>query len=185
MKQCENGTDFESCKNMIYKLVDRKYHQMKFQRPDIQFDDLMSEGYLIYSWCLKNYKGNKGTKFSTFLYQNLLGRLKDFYNCTLKPITHYEDMNFDDDDDSRYENRLEYDYQSDNSELMEVAKDKLSYEGYKVFEYIVSCKWHNAGNRTNPSEAVIAHNVGLPRIVVSSVMGEIKEFWNKIGYAVA
>ena len=107
----ENSTDFESCKMMIYKLVDRKYHSMKFKRPDVQFEDLLSEGYLIYSMCLANYKGNKSTKFTTYLYQNLLGRLKDYYNCTLKPITHYEDMNIGDgDDEDRYENSLVSNY---------------------------------------------------------------------------
>ena len=185
-KMTENKSDFESCKKMIYKLVDRKYHKMKFKRPDVQFDDLMSEGFLIYSMCLANYKGDKSAKFTTYLYTNLVGRLDDYYHCTMKKIVHYEDFNLNDsDDEERFENQLVSNYDLNNSDLLVCAKENLSYEAYKVFEFIVSCKWQNAGNRSNPSDAVIAKAIGLPRIVVSSVMGEIKQFWNKTGYAVA
>ena len=104
MESTENKTDFESCKNMIYKLALTAYRTHS-SRKDVQFDDVHSEAMLIYAMCLKNYDASKGMKFTTYLYTNLKGRLNDFYRCTMKPIEHYEDMN---DYDSRRHVEIRY-----------------------------------------------------------------------------
>ena len=188
-KLIENPTDFESCKNMIYKLALNKWKQECIKRPDVVFDDVYGEACLIYAKCLKEYKGSKGSKFTTYLYQNLLGRLSDYYKCTLKPISHYEDMNEKgngEDKEVTFESRLEsYDYDINNDELFIAARDELSYEGLQVFKFIVSREWENAHAKTQPSTAAICRKFGYTPEIVDSIMGEIKQFWNKIGYAVA
>ena len=133
------GGDYESCKNMIYKLAKERFNLNKKNRPDVEFDDVLGEAYCIYSYCLVNYKGNKGMKFTTYLYQNLLSRLRDYYLRTLKPISHYEDINLVGKDGSvkRYEENIASpNYEIDNEVLFKTAKEELSYEGFIVFKYI-------------------------------------------------
>ena len=192
-KPNENPTDFESCKNMIYKLAKNKYLQMKNKRPDVQFEDLYSEGQLIYCVCLKSYTGSKGTKFTTYLYQNLKGRLADFYKCTFKEIHHYEDAVSDKskfskkfDEITSYEDRIiSKDYEIDNNNLFITAKEELSYEGFQVFKYIISRDWENSHAKLKPSVKSICQKFGYTPEIVDSIMGEIRDFWNKTGYAVA
>ncbi|MBR6401854.1 MAG: sigma-70 family RNA polymerase sigma factor [Eubacterium sp.] len=186
----ETLPDFESCKNMIYKLALNQWKIMKSLRPDIQFDDVYAEGQLIYATCLKTYTGSKGCKFTTYLYQNLKGRLVDFYKCTLKEISHYEDLRLDGqmsgDKEVSYEASIEStNYDIDDNELLSTAKEELSYEGFQVFKYIISREWENAHAKVKPATLSICKKFGYAPEIVDSIMGEIKVFWNRIGYAVA
>ncbi len=189
-KPNENPTDFESCKNMIYKLALSTWNKNKGKRPDVQFDDVYSEGQLIYAQCLQSFSGSKGTKFTTYLYQNLLGRLNDYYKCTMKKIRHYEDyassQRHSGTDENTYECTIEScDYNLDNNELLITAKEELSYEGFQVFKYIISRDWENSHAKLKPSVKSICQKFGYTPEIVDSIMGEIKSFWNRIGYAVA
>ena len=188
MKQ--NLPDFESCKNMIYKLALSTWKKKRFERPDVQFDDVYAEGQLIYAQCLQSYSGSKSCKFTTYLYQNLLGRLEDYYRCTMKKIRHYEDYasnnKHDGVDDNSYECTIEScDYNLDDNELLVTAKEELSYEGYQVLKYIISLEWQNAHAKVKPNTVSISRKFGYTPEIVDSIMGEIKLFWNRIGYAVA
>lgn len=189
----ETLPDFESCKNMIYKLALNQWKLMKNERPDVQFDDVYSEGQLIYAMCLKSYTGSKGTKFTTYLYQNLKGRLADFYKCTLKKIEFYEDGignkdNFSKkfDEVTSYEDRIKSkNYNIDDNDLLITAKEELSYEGFQVFKYIISREWENSHAKVKPATKSICQKFGYTVEIVDSIMGEIRDFWNKTGYAVA
>lgn len=185
----KESTDFESYRNMIYKLALSKYRSIKKSRPDIQFEDLHSEAMLIYTMCLRSYKGSKNTKFSTYLYTNLLGRLKDYCNHTLKPITHYEDFNRylnAPDEYKRYEDYIVSYYDNvNNKELFESAKEKLSYEGYQVFKFILSMEWVSKKVKTKPSVKSIMEKFGYEQMIVESILGEIRDFWNNEVCAVA
>ena len=184
------GGDYESCKNMIWKLALNCYNKNKKRRPDVQFDDILSEAMIIYTECLEKFNGSKGMKFSTYLYQNLLGRLADYYKFGIREIIHYEDMNLKDSDtdDKRYEDGItscNYDISNSSKELMDLAKEELSYEGFQVFKYIVSREWENARQRCYPRESYIRKRFGYSAEIVQSIMSEISHFWNNVGYAVA
>lgn len=183
----ENKTDFESCKLMIYKLVNERYNMMKYSRPDVQFDDLMSEGMVIYCWCLENYKGKKGMKFTTYLYMNLRERLLDYYNCTMKELNHYEDYNFVDKDGSvsRFEDNIKSPEFDEGTELLSAAKEELSYEGFSILKYIISREWECRGHTSKPSKTQISKKFGFLSEVIDSAMSEITSFWNRTGYLVA
>ena len=186
----KNLPDFESCKNMIYKLALSTWKKKRYERPDVQFDDVYAEGQLIYAQCLQSYTGSKGTKFTTYLFQNLLGRLEDYYRCTMKEIRHYEDYsrnsNHSGTEDNSYESTIEScDYNLDNNDLLITAKEELSYEGYQVLKYIISLEWQNAHAKIRPNTVSISCKFGYTPEIVDSIMGEIKSFWNRIGYAVA
>lgn len=184
----ENKTDFESCKNMIYKMALNAYNKNRYNRPDVQFDDVHSEAMLIYAMCLKNYDSSKGMKFTTHLYTNLQGRLADYYRCTLKPITHYEDYNRYDNTqhlEKRYEDYI-IDEREDNGDyFLEIAEKKLSYEGFQVLKYILSEDWISKKNKNKPSIKSIMKKFGYTSIIVESIMGELREFWKETGCSIA
>lgn len=180
MESTENKTDFESCKNMIYKLALIAYRTHS-SRKDIQFDDVHSEAMLIYAMCLKNYDSSKGMKFTTYLYTNLKGRLNDFYRCTMKPIEHYEDMN---DYDSRRHMEIRYEdtiieNERKNDAFLVEAKKELSYEGFQVLKYILSEEWISNKVRSKPTIKCIMTKFGYSSLIVESILGEIRDFWKK------
>ena len=184
------GGDYESCKNMIWKLSLTKFNANKSSRPDVELDDVLSEAFCIYSQCLQSFKGNKGMKFSTYLYQNLAARLNDYYCFGQKEIKHYEDLNFVGKDGAvkRYEDTIvssNYELDKSTKELFEVAKEELTYEGFIVFQYIVKREWETERKRTFPTEAVLAKHFGYSLDIMRSIMGELRQFWNKTGWLVA
>jgi hypothetical protein len=170
-------TEFENCKNLIYKLALKEFDRNCVKRPDVEFDDLLSEGYLIYSWCLKNYDSTKNTKFTTYLYIQLRGKLHDFYNFAFRKLDLYDDSTTKD-GDSYVENITAKDYNINDDDLLDRAKEELSYEAKQVFDYIYSFEW-KVNNNTKPSKAQISRHFHYPLYVVDSIMAELKMFWNK------
>lgn len=177
--------EFEMCKNLIYKEVLKRWTLMKKFRNDVSFDDLLSEGYYIYAWCLKNFESGKNAKFTTYLYIQLRGRLKDYYGFEHKPMELYEDQFHKDDGfyDNSFEDTIvskDYNIDCENEELMEAAENSLSYEGKKVLGFILSREWESKMRRNKPTNAQISRKFGYPPEVVESVMGELKMFWEKL-----
>ena len=182
------GGDYESCKNMIYKLARERYNKIAKARPDLEFDDLLGEAMCIYSQCLTTFKEGKGMKFSTYLYMNLFQRLIDFVNLGLKQITSYEDFNLVGKDGAvkTYEESIvSPDYELSNEELYKAAKEKLSYEGFIVFKYIVRREWEVGKRRMFPTNSSLAKHFGYSIDIINSIMCEIRQFWNKTGWLVA
>lgn len=176
---------FDNCKNIIKKLVGERYQRMRISRPDVDFEDLLSEGYAIYAWCLQNFNDSKNMKFTSYLYMNLKGRLADYYKCTVKPINLYEDYRYTQKevvDDTFEENIVSkpYDLSSEVSSIYSEAEENLSYEANLVLKYILSRDWESATRRTAPSLAQIRKRFGFTQEVVDSVMGEIKSYWKKV-----
>ena len=174
--------EFLECKNMIFNEVLKRFNAMKKCRKDVSFDDLLSEGYYIYSWCLKNFDNSKNAKFTTYLYIQLKGKLKDYYFYERRQMELYEDQFHKDDGfyDNSFEDTIvskDYNIDCENEELMEAAENSLSYEGKKVLGFILSREWETKMRRNKPTEEQIARKFGYPRPVVDSIMGEIRHFW--------
>lgn len=176
------NSSFDDCKNMIYKLAMDRWFKMKKNRPEVEFDDVLGEAYLIYAWCLQNYDCTKDTKFSTYLYMQLRGRLCDYYNFTFAYMDLYENHNAnkDDVDSNAYEDSIvsgDYEIDKETEELYETAKEQLSFEANEVLRYILSREWENKQRHCSPSIGQISKKFGYPNQVVSSILGEIKVFW--------
>ena len=186
------GGDYESCKNMIYKLALERFNINKKNRTDVEFDDVLSEAYCIYAQCLTTFEGDKGMKFTTYLYQNLVARLRDYYEHSHKKLLHYEDFNFSNNhsgnDTFRFEDNLvspDYNIDLMNNELLELAEKELSYEAIVTLKYILSRKWETKTKRTFPKNSVLANRLGYTPEIMDSIMNELKSFWNNKGVFVA
>lgn len=174
----------KECKNMIYKLVNNQWDKLqKCKRADIEFEDLEGEAWWIYSWCLQNYKEGKGTKFTTYLYQQLKGRLHDYCKVTMKPITRYPII--DEENEDKFEEMIVSHEVPDCKELYDEADEYLSYEAKTVLKYIVSREWENENHKKMPCKSQIKEFTGFSNGLVSDIMSELKTFWNEHGYMVA
>ncbi len=182
------GGDYESVKNMIYKLALERYNTIRRKRPDLEFDDLLGEAMCIYSQCLTTFKNSKGMKFTTYLYMNLYQRLIDYTMFTMREIKSYEDFNFVGKDGSvkSYEESIvSPEYEISNEELFKAAKEELSYEGFIVFKYIVNREWEVGRRRMFPTNSSLAKHFGYSEDIINSIMCELRQFWNKTGWLVA
>lgn len=176
------NSSFENCKNMIYKLAMDRWFKMKNLRPEVEFDDVLAEANLIYAWCLRNYDYGKNTKFTTYLYMQLRGRLCDYYNFTFAYMDLYENHNanrYDSDEDAYEDSIVSKDYEIDDEieDLYDDAEEELSYEANEVLRYILSREWENKQRHNGPSMGQISKKFGYPNQVVSSILGEIRDFW--------
>jgi len=182
------GGDYESVKNMIYKLTLERYNKIRRKRPDLEFDDLLGEAMCIYSQCLTTFKNSKGMKFTTYLYMNLYQRLIDYTMFTMREIKSYEDFNFVGKDGSvkSYEESIvSPEYEISNEDLFKAAKEELSYEGFIVFKYIVNREWEVGRRRMFPTNSSLAKHFGYNEDIINSIMCELRQFWNKTGWLVA
>ena len=174
-----NDERFISCKNMIYKLALQRWNAMKSKRKDVEFEDVLSEAYWIYSWCLKNWKEGAGSKFTTYLYTQLRGRLADYYKIQAKLMNLYEDITIGDEEESKSVIETvskEYDLSAELTEFLDDAKEVLSYEALTVLKYLLSWEWKSQSKHKVPSNGILCKHFGYPPDVMGSVMGEIKKF---------
>lgn len=66
LPECKSKYDDHS--KMIHKMA------WRYSNDQVEVDELMSEGYIIYRWCMTNWDTSKGAKFSSYLYNNLQAR---------------------------------------------------------------------------------------------------------------
>lgn len=190
MKEIEGG-DYESVKNMLWKMAIERYQIVRKTRSDLEFDDLLGEAMEIYSQCLTTFNdcGKKSLKFSTYLYQNLRARLRDYCNHSLKKIEHYEDIRIESKNNKlKFEDTLsspKFNIDEQTEELIQLAKEELSYEAFHVFKYIISREWENARCKKQPSIPALCRKFGYQDIIMESIMHEIGSFWNNKGWMVA
>lgn len=178
----ELADNFKGCKAMIYKLALSRWGKMRHNRPDVEFDDVLAEAYMIYAWCLKHYAEDKNTKFSTYLYLQLRGRLADYYNVTYKVMDLYENIAENNEDGDAYEDSIvskEYDLSDETEEIMENAHKELSYEAFTVMKYILGRTWENEKRHRCPSMGQMTKHIGFSKETIDGAMGEIKSFWQK------
>jgi hypothetical protein len=175
------GLSYEGCKNMIYKLALDRWARMRCMRPEVDFEDVLGEANMIYAWCLQHYSTDKNTKFTTYLYMQLRGRLRDYYNFTFSYMDLYENMvSPENSGDDTYEDKIiskEYNIDRQVDEFCEDARLDLSYEGNQVLRYILSREWENSRRHNAPSAGQISKKFGYPRPVVESILNEIKGYW--------
>jgi len=138
--------------------------------------DLESQGFLIYCMCLKKYKKSKAS-FSTFLYQNLSGRL--LYYCKQK-----NEMEGLDNFDEPFETFIDL-WQARESHpvegFLQYAYDYISIDAYKILKWLVYDQLADFQSKTNPSLNVMSQRLSMPLEKLKAIWQEIGDFWNSRG----
>lgn len=152
------------------------------KRYGAEYDDVEAQGFLIYCTLMESYDMSKAS-FSTYLYIQLWGRLKD-YAGKMKSVADREGgvlMVQDDDEwveDSFLTSVESRDYDLNNDELFRRAKNDLDNDSFKVFEYVASFEWRKAG-RAMPTVTSVMRKFNVSRERAGVLWGRCRDFWLK------
>ena len=168
---------FEKYVNMIRK----KAHGVS-QKYKVPYDEMESQGFLIYCECLKRYDVSKAN-FGTFLYIQL-NRLADFAKTYRRQQgvliqDYYASAN----ETSDYESKIPaQEINPTFQQLLEEAKSNLSHGAYNLLLWIVSREWERKNKRT-PTVSMAVKYFNSKKEIIESLWKEIGVFWNGAGIA--
>jgi len=160
----------------------RKSAHFYAKKWNIDYEEVESQGFLIYCQCLEDYDVSQ-SKFSTHLSWELK-RLNDFCKTYLRQqgnlIEDYfktgePDVSPIDILPARYENIT-------LSEMLQYSVGYLSYEAYKLLAWILGRTWEQKG-RLKPSISLVMNTFHYSREQATNLWNEVGEFYRKNLYA--
>jgi DNA-directed RNA polymerase specialized sigma subunit len=190
-QKIKEKAEFDSYVNMIRMFAwkyAKKYH--------MDYEDVEAQGFFIYSMAVSKY--HKGiASFSTYLYINLNGRLRDYCkSITTKKaldiaigdvvvsaisgqtaqINAKRHIDFDDIFIAR-ENGLT------KEQLLSYAECCLSINAYKVLEYLLHDSLLGFKSKTNPSLNLLSKKLNIDLLALKLAWQELIDFWDCRGAA--
>lgn len=146
----------------------------------IDYDELESQGFLIYCECLEKYDISKSS-FCTYLYIQL-NRLGDFVKTYKRQkgflIQDYYKNEADYDINNNYEEQIRscnYILLGRNQILRE-AKKVLSKDAFKVICWILGRSWEMK-NRRKPTITMAMKHFNISKQAIEPLWEECKNFW--------
>ena len=166
---------FEKYANMI----NQKAWEVS-KKTGVDFEELQAQGALIYCKVLENYDVSKAS-FSTILYVALNGLYE--YTYYYKGGNKYNKEGYEYLSD-KVEKRIEaMEINPSLKDFLEVAKEKLGDDAYKLIEWLVNRTWEFQG-RVKPCLAMAMRKFGWNRNYCEVVWNECKNFWNESGWTI-
>jgi len=162
---------------------------------NVEYDDLEAQGYLIYTLALKDYQKKKSS-FSTYLFRNLSGRLKDY--CKQKQNREHLDLQIEDVPYHYSVNgiRITDSFNNINFDLITAKKetetqekfliyahDYLSVNTYRILKWILEDQLIEFRIKKTPSMKILSSVLGMNIDLFMHSWNELKIFWNYKGYA--
>lgn len=154
------------------KMIDKKAWEVS-SKTGVDFEELQAYGALIYCNILKKYDVSKSS-FSTIFYL-ALNRLYEY--------AYYDrDRNRDNTLTEFAEKSIEsMKINPSMKDLLEVAKEKLEGDSYKLIEWLVGRTWEFKG-KIKPCITMVMRNFNWDRKYAEVVWNDCKDFWNEIGW---
>jgi hypothetical protein len=151
----------------------------------VDYEELESQGFLIYCECLEKYDCTK-SNFCTYLYIQL-NRLGDFartYNRQKGELVQDYYSNNKIENEVDYEQKIEsIDYNLPSLEgFLKEAEKEISLRAYQLLKWIVGKTWERK-NKRKPTVSMAVEYLNLPRNVVELLWNECKNYWNNKGMA--
>lgn len=183
----------EKIKFEDYVMMIRKMAHKFSNKHGVPYDELESQGFLIYCECVKTFDLSKGATFGTHLFTNLK-RLNDYAitykrqkGVLIEDITNsdYKKSSLIKMKSKEVTKKPTYDIQLnyDNVklvDLLEYAQDYLSNEAYKLFKWILERSWDDFVH-TKPSIKMAMEKFNMTRTKMSVLWNECFNFWNNVG----
>jgi hypothetical protein len=164
-------TEFDKYVDMIRS---RAHYYSKCYKRD--YADVEAQGFLIYCISLQNYQKSKAS-FSTFLFTNLSGRLRDY--CRQKKAREKLD-NFDKSFDT-FIDLWEVRESPPQEQFLQYAKCYLSPFTFTVLEWLLKNQLEGFKSKTNPALISIAKRLSVRVEKLEIAWKELTDFWNLRG----
>lgn len=186
MKELTKGV-YMNGNNLFDKYVNliRKRAWEYSKKYGIDFDEMESQGFLIYCECLKKYDITK-SGFCTYLHIQL-NRLNDFgltYTRQRGSLIQDYFSSQDDFKEKNYEQEIESKNDSlSMNELLEDAKESLSDEAFQLLTWIVKREWERKNKRTPTIAMAVKKFQNVSKEIIEQAWNELSVFWNREGFA--
>jgi hypothetical protein len=154
----------------------RAHYYARCYRMD--YEDIEAQGFLIYCMAIRDYN-KKRASFSTFLYRNLSGRLRDY--CKQKTEAESLD-NFDEAFES-FTDLFEARKDCPQEQFLQYAHDYLTPFAFKILKWLVQDQLSCLRSKTKPSLISMAKILSVSLDTLNSAWQELSDFWNLKGAA--
>jgi len=186
MSRKKANVKFDDYVNMVRSrawFYSRKY--------EMEYSDVEAQGFLIYCISLQDYKSKKAS-FSTFLFRNLNGRLRDY--CRQIKNKTCRDMHLCDCyiPENKVHDNLNEDVDFDifkaretitEEEFLFYAKCFLTPIAYNILKWVLEDQLLEVRSKSNPSLVTISKMLRIEIEELKKVWNELIEFWNYRGAA--
>lgn len=164
-------------------LIRKKAHEYS-TKYGIDYDEMESQGFLIYCECLEKYDISK-SKFCTYLYIQL-NRLGDYAKtyCRQQGVLiqdYYSNAN--------EEKEKDYEQELPSRDMLPLVKDflleakqTLSRNAYLLLKWIIGREWEGKNKRT-PTVTMAIKHFNIKKELMENYWEEIRIFWNCKGFA--
>lgn len=164
-------------------LIRRRVYEYS-KKYGIDYDEMESQGFLIYCECLKKYDISK-SKFCTYLYIQL-NRLGDYAKTYYRQrgvlIQDYY-SNASEEKEKDYEQELpSRDMRPAVKDFISEAKQTLSRNAYLLLKWIIGREWEEKNKRT-PTVTMAVKHFNIKKELMENYWEEIRTFWNCKGFA--
>ena len=165
-------------------LIRKRAHEYS-KKYNIDYDEMESQGFLIYCECLEKYDVSK-SNFTTYLYIQL-NRLGDFaktYNRQQGCLIQDQFSNEENEDIENIEDTIkskDY-YLPTLNDLLQEAKFELSDQAFDLLKWIVEKQWEKKNKKT-PTISMASKYFNVNKTTIEKLWIECKDFWNTKGIA--
>lgn len=171
---------FEKYVNLIRSRV--HYFSTKY---GFDYDELESQGFLIYCECLEKYDVGK-SKFTTYLYIQL-NRLKDYILTYRRQqgenLQDYLSNDVDVEGKDLVELLPSRELSPTMQDLLDDAKETLSENAYNILIWILNREWEEKQSKRTPTISMARRYFNLSKKIIDQAWDECKTFWNCRGFA--
>ena len=156
---------------------------------NLDYEDVEAQGFLIYCIALEKHDPLKAS-FSTYLYQNLTGRLQDYceqyYSHVSKDINSV-DLRFETELDMVMIDKLDLlparSTEPTLEQFMDYAEHYLSSFTFSILKWIVHDRLSGFQSQKNPSLIAMSKKLNIDIDVLKKAWEELGTFWNLRGAA--
>ena len=161
------------------KMIDKKAWEVS-KKTGIDFEELQAQGALIYCKTLENYDVSKSS-FSTILYIALNGLYE--YAIYYKGGNKKHKKGYAELSEKVEKSLVSMNASPSISDLLSLAKEKLSEDSYKLIEWMINRSWEFQG-RLKPCMTMVMKKFNWDRNYSKVVWNECKDFWNTCGWTI-
>jgi hypothetical protein len=166
------------------KMIDKKAWEVA-RKTGVDFEELQAYGALIYCNILEKYDVSKSS-FSTILYLGL-NRLYEYAyydkdgNYTAKTNNGKSVIQFSPLTELAEKSIQSMEVSPTMKDLLELAKEKLEDDSYRLIEWLVNRTWEFQG-RIKPCITMAMRQFGWDRKYSKAVWEKCRAFWNESGW---